>query len=53
MVLKMEFLRYIYKRFYKCIQRKYKGNVGNDKKNGKWFINVINDDVETFLPTHL
>ncbi len=44
---------YIYKDSTGILIGKYKGNVINDKKNGKWFINVINDDVETpFSYTH-
>lgn len=44
---------YIYKDSTGILIGKYKGNVNNDKKNGKWFINVINDDVETpFSYTH-
>jgi antitoxin component YwqK of YwqJK toxin-antitoxin module len=44
---------YIYKDSTGILIGKYKGNVSNDKKNGKWFINVINDDVETpFSYTH-
>jgi antitoxin component YwqK of YwqJK toxin-antitoxin module len=44
---------YLYKDSTGILIGKYKGNVINDKKNGKWVINVINDDKETpFSYTH-
>ena len=44
---------YLYKDSTGILIGKYKGNVINDKKNGKWLLNVINDHVQTpFSYTH-